>query len=1046
MLCAKSLITYNVFIVKAPLKNNNFGKEIYLTMTDKQDKKSSKFIKRSKKLIKKSLVVSSYFSTVILFLLVSVIGSGWIWLNDYQEKSLDCKLLRYAEKLYNRNKIYKIHIDNPRIKLAEDGNVLVDVGVTVDQNSTENRFLEIRNVHIDFDTSNFLRTLSLPTNVTVAGAHLNLNNLPHAKTLSTSKQKSMPFLEKGLGNFTGHKLFQVKKLEIFDSSVTRDNIKYSVTQTITESDNGIISNTTFSGKDKTASIRSLISRNNDTFKMESTISRLPTWLLIYASSHEYFYQINPALDSRSEVDGFLEIAHHKNQPISHIALNLKSHNVIPSSIFSSIEVKAETDTKGYFHMRDLKITTPNNGQITANAAFDRDITLKNLNVKVTNVDVDQLQYLWPSTQFSQAQKWVTTSLSKGKCNANFAFDTNKKHGESFKLGTITFQNLKMDYSEKFDALTNMRGHMDIFNDYLIIKVSEGQLKDATIFDGTTTITYSEDDVTMVIDLKSKGDVQNYRKFLVNPSLTSEGNIFDIKKINGLVNTDIKIKMPLGVPNTEDFMDINAIATIKNANSKTLNGLEIKSESLNMTLDNRFVILNGIASINTVPCNLHVVYNLKDSKDFIAKTSITSSINSLKFISQDLANKIHVQDGYVPIEITHLSRKNGETINAKFDTEFAQILLSDLGFTKRKNDNSKLNLELIKDHNAIWKTKSCNFRSDDLDAKFNLEALEDFSQIKSLDSDIVYKSNNIKIKYSSEKDKNIIKVYGNEINLDSTNLQNLLKLFSHDETTTSTSKKQNQYLWSVQIDKLLMKNDIVFHDIVGNFDCTKHHCVNSGFSMKIDKNDFLEIYLNDEKGPNTWIFRTNNAASCLKGLGIYKDIEGGLLEAEVHYAHNGTLDKNSTPSMVGSVRMQKFHALKTPIITKLILLSPFSVIQSLEKSSLIPFDTMEASFVFSNQKLEINRSYAIGDMLAVKLDGSIDGKKDKMDIKGRVIPKSKINTALASFKGKNASKADKEGVVGNDFNITGQLGDPSVNMNPIGAVVSFLLRLTPIGLV
>jgi hypothetical protein len=243
----------------------------------------------------------------------------------------------------------------------------------------------------------------------------------------------------------------------------------------------------------------------------------------------------------------------------------------------------------------------------------------------------------------------------------------------------------------------------------------------------------------------------------------------------------------------------------------------------------------------------------------------------------------------------------------------------------------------------------------------------------------------------------------------------------------------------------MKNNVVFSDILGNLECNKNHCRNSGFAMKINGQDPVSITLNEEKQGNIWTFKTNNAAGFLKGLDIYRDIEGGRLEAQVHHIHNSNLNKNSPPVMVGKVYMKDFNAIKTPIITKLILLSPFSVIKNLERSSLIPFEDMEISFVFANQKLEINRSYARGKVLAVSLDGSIDGKNGKISLHGRVTPKSQINTAMAALKGKHASVAEKEGVVGNNFNITGDINDPSVRMNHIGAVLSFLLRLTPIGL-
>ncbi|MCH9753921.1 MAG: AsmA-like C-terminal region-containing protein, partial [Alphaproteobacteria bacterium] len=174
-----------------------------------------------------------------------------------------------------------------------------------------------------------------------------------------------------------------------------------------------------------------------------------------------------------------------------------------------------------------------------------------------------------------------------------------------------------------------------------------------------------------------------------------------------------------------------------------------------------------------------------------------------------------------------------------------------------------------------------------------------------------------------------------------------------------------------------------------------------------------------------------------------DIEDGILEARVIYKQ----DAENNTAMVGTAHMYNFKAVKTPVITKLILLSPFGMIKkSLQGSSLIPFQHMEIPFTFQNNKISIKNSYAIGKVLSLGLEGSVDRKTSLINIKGKVIPKTKFNTVLAKMKGKNASTTEKQGFISTNFSVKGTIEEPSVNMNPVSAAISFLLRLSPIGLV
>jgi hypothetical protein len=427
----------------------------------------------------------------------------------------------------------------------------------------------------------------------------------------------------------------------------------------------------------------------------------------------------------------------------------------------------------------------------------------------------------------------------------------------------------------------------------------------------------------------------------------------------------------------------------------------------------------------------------------------TSIIDTKEFNELFADKFRVEEGEMPAEFVYVNSKNNEIITAQFDIDKAKFSLPDIGLVKDKNDKSTFDFELVKTPDSNWKSTSFHLISPKIDIKSFVEITPDFTKILQFDADTDYHGNKFTIRYASTQNKTSIKVRGNTIDLNDASFFNIenIGIYANKSTDSSSYKPDENTSTSIQIDKLKMKNDVVFRDIIGNFECNKGHCVNSGFSMKINNNDNLTISLEEGGDHNMWLFKTNNAANFLKGLGLYKDIEGGSLEARVSYVRDSNLKTSSHPVMVGTVHMHDFNAVKTPIITKLILLSPFGMIKkNLAKNSLIPFQHMKIPFVFANNKIEINRSYAIGKVLSMGLDGSVDRKTSVMNIKGKVIPKTKFNTVLAKIKGKNASTSEKQGLISTNFSIKGTIEDPSIRMDPIGATLSFLLRLSPLGMV
>jgi hypothetical protein len=204
-------------------------------------------------------------------------------------------------------------------------------------------------------------------------------------------------------------------------------------------------------------------------------------------------------------------------------------------------------------------------------------------------------------------------------------------------------------------------------------------------------------------------------------------------------------------------------------------------------------------------------------------------------------------------------------------------------------------------------------------------------------------------------------------------------------------------------------------------------------------------IKDGNGPSTnmkiynedgaFIIQTDNAAALLKGLDLYNELQGGSMSIKLYPSKNSSKEAGQ---MRGVVQIRNFHAIKTPLISKLILLTPFSqIVERLKGETLISFRTLDGSFLVKDKILEVYRSTAYGDFLTVTINGHIDLLRKRIALKGRIIPNSLFNNLLLSIQ--NNKELSEQYKMGTDYKIEGSLTKPRVIVSPIGVLISLLTK-------
>jgi|GEM_PF-1976908 len=998
------------------------------------------------------IVAMFAFLGVALVSLISFFSISY-WLSDHKEKTLNSRALNYLETSINAYYPHQTKVDSIKLHLNENGTLSISANFGISKDVGEEAFLKVQDLSIKTNTKGFLSKKSLPFDIQIEGLELNTNNLPKKNMIGTLNVKSEKTrnIHKEIKNklrlFNPNRLFHIHDIDIKNSKIIKNNNIYLLKQDSQSKSNNFISTIFLSNKDKFSFVKFSLYDDQFSTNFFSEISNLPAWIIAETFSSEY----SSKLDYRLETIGDIKFDHDKSSNQHKLAINLKNNNLPSGKLISKFRINADNykDEK-QLELKNLSLslghTHTEEVNVTGSFDIENSLATERLDVFAKNLSITNLISLWPEAANPETRSWIKNSISHGNLDAKVNWNTKSSLITNDPIATVKYRNLTLNYSNDFDPLTHLNGNITFSRDSTNIHVKDGHLLSSQL-SGTAVIDHIDSRIPLNIDVTTDGQLKDHVRFLGDASILALSNKkIDIKNIGGTVRSKVKLLLPLEEGSSAKDIEISAKAQIHNLHSSAFGLANIEEGTFDLTIADNLMTLSGASSVNKQPCNIVLLNNFRDDEDFKTKISVNTKIKDIKDFSELFAHKFKVEEGEMPAEFTYINSKANERIIANFDIDKAKFSLPDIGLVKERNDKSSLQFELVKSENSNWKTESFSLVSPKIDIHSFIEITPDFSEILEFNSDTHYHENDFKIKYTSRDDKKIIKIQGKEIRLEGANFFNLTNIGMYKKyqsafDNTSTHKKT---FLSIQIDKLVMKNKIKFTNIIGNFECYKNRCVNSGFSMKIDDKDYLNISIDEDKN-NSWVFKTNNAASVLKGLGIYKEIEGGDLEARIHYANDPTIE-NSSPIIVGNLSMKNFQAIKTPTIAKIILLSPFNIIKrNLSDASLIPFENMEASFVFSNQKLEVNRSYATGKTLSINIEGSIDNKKDEIHLKGKLIPKSRFNTILANVIKDKTSILKKEGVIGNDFNITGKIDNPAVHMNPIGAIVSFLLRFNPLGL-
>ncbi|NRA73543.1 MAG: hypothetical protein HRU36_02200 [Rickettsiales bacterium] len=906
----------------------------------------------------------------------------------------------------------------------------------INTQSNNTSVLHTPKIKLELNFSKIFSKLTIPIKIEIDSAKLNLDTLK-------SKDINDKTFAKLINIFSRKKLLAIEYIKIKNSKLLIDKVHYSLDLNKTSITPLSYSNSlTITSKNFQSKIDAIANHENNNITTTTKIYNFPAKLITKIIPNKFQNDFLSQINKDLFISGTVKTTHNSSNKV----LNAKFYNQTQNNDNSSIKFLLSLSSKNWhdrIDIKDFNLSLPQKSQLLYAKGYIQNYskllmhkTALSLSFKTKQLNLNSINSLYPSKISSETKDWINNSIKngeltnlKGRIYIKDIFSNSPNNISIYSHSE--FHNLSLNYMPEFPQIDELNGTITLNNSAILFNIDEGKMINSLIKKGSSVkINLKDPEVPLTINAKSDGPIKNFINFIDRESLVHLKNKkLDLQNIQGSTNASINIKIPLSKEICLENLILNIDASLNNVKLSAFDKFMLQG-SLTLNIKDYLLSITGTPVINNSKSKFSWQTHLKDKMEFDHKLDLNTVFDASQkdlYLFHDI---IHASNGKIFLTTQYIQKNQNEkfTVNANLDNP--NIHFSNIDLVKKENKKSSFNLIATNIKEQGWKTKHCDFISEEENIKASsyFELSNNLEEIKKFDSIIESPNNNIKLNLIFNKKEGRFFITADHITPNKNHLLQFLnsQSFSKDRKTSVQLK----------VNKATMKNNIVFTDIAGNFACYRNICKNSSLSMKInDKNkpnSTLKIYKNN----NLVVLHTNNAAALLKGFDTYNNIEGGIMTISLRTPTKNSLQKNQ---LKGNIYIRNFRAFKTSILAKLILMTPFTqIVEQLKGQNLIHFKDFKGSFVIENNVIKLRQSRATGDLITITLNGSIDLNKQAINLEGELIPKCFFNEFISKIQNEKQNNSEKYQLA-THYKISGNLNKPKIHVTPISILVSLFTK-------
>ncbi len=674
-----------------------------------------------------------------------------------------------------------------------------------------------------------------------------------------------------------------------------------------------------------------------------------------------------------------------------------------------------------------------------------------INLDFNKISYSSLTKVWPNDFGQKTKKWINEKVMGGfaedcELSLNIDFVKNPKV-TNLQLNWL-HKDSKISFYKNLPALILPEARIIINRDQMTIDFNEANLARLNIDKGQLEISpIFNRNAKATLKLIGQSDLQDVLNFLNHKDL----NLISKYRIGtngaGKIFFESNFTWPIkpAIKRDEFSWDVNANGNELVLYSLPLN-LRATARKTKIFASNHLFKLFSEGKLNNIKTKFEI-YKLRNNNPSL-KINLIESKELTKYISNLSGQKFGGSASGL-IEINDLDFSNF-TSNVLIDLENTSIKLPQIKFSKELGIKGLVKGDFIFENGLL--TKISNFQGEVGKASFDgkLELNNSFfKEAKfnyiSLPGSLISRLYIVK----NENKKLILEIDSEKINFD-----NYLTFFSDNISDTnelnvsfkinsekfllpggiiSSGEINGNYSSENGLDSLLKGNVFLGQDIV---------IKNANIFAKLVENQIAfngtgsinKIPISMKSADkNIFIISGDDAGEILKGLQITDLVQGGSVVISV------TLDEQNTGNYSALIDVSKFNVVNAPILVRLIsTLSLTGLLNLLEEKGIYFAKGLAQIDNFEN-KFNIRNIEAMGEAMAITLDGWIDKKNDLLQIHGTMAPATLLNKLLEPVPvlSELLTGGDKAGIVLTEFRLDGNISKPSISFRPLSSAPGLL---------
>jgi hypothetical protein len=682
-------------------------------------------------------------------------------------------------------------------------------------------------------------------------------------------------------------------------------------------------------------------------------------------------------------------------------------------------------------------------KVAANGLANLDGQALSIDMRATlaNIPLARSSAIWPQGVAVGGRDWVTTHITDGTIKSGSVHivatgqQTDLTSLNPVVDGVFDYEGLEVHYFPALPPVRAIAGHgsfdatrMDLTVDNGVLG-DNGALGDIAVTKGVIAITgFDQDDRAIDIGLTLDGPLKTALTVLDMKPL---GYAHDLGISPDTVGGHLNVRTKFAFPLVSDLYFKQIALSAKGkldgvAVPAAVGPRDVTAGVLAIALDKKGMTLNGSASLSGVPAALdwqesfQAANPIRTHIDFHSELDDAARV-ALAVVPPDivaLRGKIGV-DGTVSID-----RANNITLDVKADLANADLTADKFGLHKAAGQDGTADLSFLFTGDTLRRLSRIEIASKDLQVSGSIDFDPD-GTLKHADFPrIADHRNNYALSLESNPggDAYAISVKGAEFDAGP-----LLASSSSTQPPTHRPKID----MTLDIDHILTG--------VGGLDG-----VTGSASLSGSRLDAADVKAK-AGGPVTFTyapegdglalhFAAQDAGAALAGLSLTRGVRGGVLHLD------GKTSLGDPRITTATLDMTDFRLVDAPIIARLVNAISLTGFIDLLSGQGLNFEHLNSQMDYTNGKITFRDGRTTG-ALGLSFEGDVDLDRDKIALKGTVVPANTLNSILAAIPvlGDVITGGSRGGLIGWTYTVSGTPNDPKVSVNPLSMFAPGFLR-------